>query len=192
MDRGWQAYENFAAYTAVIAAANDKTAKSTTMNSWELDRHLDELYADDPATKVIACPDDGLLERARAIFHTGNDPISASGHHIAACTAGCTYSIPSVTSTPAGKRPATPVSALDMLILVAATSQTCRKPSGVAGRSHPIRFAVNADSPCIAGVGVRSELCSTAEPCLATIATRTHPVSVQRSPKRMPNGRRAR
>lgn len=68
VDRGWSRQAGFSAYTATINAANDKTDRKTTMNSWQLDRALTELRAEHPNMVALGRPDEGLRARARQLF----------------------------------------------------------------------------------------------------------------------------
>ncbi|BAY29437.1 hypothetical protein NIES2107_12800 [Nostoc carneum NIES-2107] len=75
--RGWHLYPRFSAYTAPITTSelNDKTSIKTTFNSWELDQALDKMRQQYPNMQIIACPDDGLMDRARQIFEHKENPL---------------------------------------------------------------------------------------------------------------------
>ena len=75
--RGWNSYQNFSAYTAVVTTSelNDKTSIKTTFNSWELDKALDEMRQQYPNMKAIDRPDDGLMARVRQIFEQRKSPL---------------------------------------------------------------------------------------------------------------------
>ncbi len=77
INRDWNNYQNFYAYTAPITTSelNDKTSIRTTFNSWELDNALDEMREQYPSMQVIARPDDGLMARVRQIFNFKVNPL---------------------------------------------------------------------------------------------------------------------
>lgn len=65
---GWTKYSNFGIYTAPIRAANDKTQKTTTFDSWELDRSMVQIQAEHKLTSMFMRPDSGIKSQARSLF----------------------------------------------------------------------------------------------------------------------------
>jgi uncharacterized protein len=72
--RGWSDQRGFRAYTYPVHAANDKTAKATTFNPWELDLALNELRVTYPEMKVIDRPDDRMRNSAARVFRDQAEP----------------------------------------------------------------------------------------------------------------------
>ncbi|RMH19960.1 MAG: radical SAM protein [Acidobacteria bacterium] len=75
LDRGWPRRRSFSVYAAPIHAANDKTPRRTTLNSWQLDQALVAMRRDHPEMRVIGRPDEGIRIRARQIFDRGADVV---------------------------------------------------------------------------------------------------------------------
>lgn len=74
IEKGWDKYENFSAYTTPIHAANEKTEVRNTLSSWELDKRLTKMRLTNPNMRIISRPDDGLTGFARALFTQKNEP----------------------------------------------------------------------------------------------------------------------
>jgi uncharacterized protein len=70
--QGWDAYNNFRAYTAVIHANNGITDPKTTFTSWELDKALTRMREEYPGLTVIDRPDDTLKRQAHQILSNSN------------------------------------------------------------------------------------------------------------------------
>lgn len=66
--QGWDRYSNFGSQVAPVRAANDATERGSTLDTWELDRHLTELRDRRPETRVLGRVDDTLRHQARRIF----------------------------------------------------------------------------------------------------------------------------
>ncbi len=71
--REWSLKPNFSAYVAPIRPQAG-TPKGTTLDTWQLDRALSELHAEDPATQVLERPDDGMRSRMHKLF-AGHQPM---------------------------------------------------------------------------------------------------------------------
>jgi uncharacterized protein len=65
---GWDRSPNFSSQVAPIRATNGKTDSGTTLDSWQLDRHLTEMRQADPRLRVLGRLDDTLRQQARRIF----------------------------------------------------------------------------------------------------------------------------
>lgn len=72
--RGWDKYPTFSAYTAPIHAANENVKLSTTFNSYELDKSIEELRVQHENMRVVGRPDDTMKEGARRIFNKNGAP----------------------------------------------------------------------------------------------------------------------
>jgi uncharacterized protein len=70
-ERGWTSHPNFSVYSAPIHAANEKTSRKTTFNSWELDQELTRMRVSDEDLVRIQRPDDRIVAAARRIFAKG-------------------------------------------------------------------------------------------------------------------------
>jgi uncharacterized protein len=66
--RGWDRHPGFSSQVAPVRASNGKTDAGTTLDAWELDRHLTAMRQDDPRLAVLGRLDDGLRQQARRIF----------------------------------------------------------------------------------------------------------------------------
>ncbi|HAC62703.1 MAG TPA: radical SAM protein [Cyanothece sp. UBA12306] len=73
--RGWDKYQEFGAYTAVITASNSQTSVKTTLSSWELDLELNKMRQNYPNMAVIKRPDDSLTATVKQIFREKKDPL---------------------------------------------------------------------------------------------------------------------
>lgn len=74
IERGWHEHRNFNAYTAPIHASNHHTDLKTTFSSWELDQEMTKLREQDPPMRIIARPDDRIMNQARQLFTTEAEP----------------------------------------------------------------------------------------------------------------------
>lgn len=66
--RDWNRYPGFSVYTSPVRGGNGKTAATTTMSSWELDRALTALRRVHLNVGILDRPDEGLRARVRRIF----------------------------------------------------------------------------------------------------------------------------
>lgn len=65
---GWDRFPNFSSQVAPIRASNDRTDSGTTLDTWELDRHLTALRDVDSQVAILGRQDDTLRHQARRIF----------------------------------------------------------------------------------------------------------------------------
>jgi uncharacterized protein len=65
---GWDRYPGFASQVAPVRASNGGKAAGTTLDTWELDRHLTAKRQEDPRLQVLGRLDDTLRQQARRIF----------------------------------------------------------------------------------------------------------------------------
>jgi uncharacterized protein len=65
---GWDRFPNFSSQVAPIRASNDRTDSGTTLDTWELDRHLTALRDADSQVAILGRQDDTLRHQARRIF----------------------------------------------------------------------------------------------------------------------------
>jgi len=73
-ERGWDRYaKTFSAYTAVLRHENEKQDKTVIMNTWDLEQAQDSIEKEFPQISVFRRPDAGIKDRARQIFHNGQD-----------------------------------------------------------------------------------------------------------------------
>ena len=68
VDRGWDKYPNFFAQVATIRASNDQTDSKTTLNTWDLDRHLTEMRKQHPVVRVLGTIDDSMRNQVHRLF----------------------------------------------------------------------------------------------------------------------------
>ncbi len=74
INRGWNTYTNFSAYTAPVHAANKHTDIKTTLSSWELDCKLTDMRKEHPQMKVVNRPDDRAKDQAQLLFNQRKEP----------------------------------------------------------------------------------------------------------------------
>ncbi len=72
--KGWDRYPNFGSQVAPVRAANDATDRGSTLDTWELDRHLTELRETQPQVGILGRVDDTLRHQARRIFSSRGLP----------------------------------------------------------------------------------------------------------------------
>lgn len=72
--RGWDRYPNFTSQIAPIRAANGKTDSKSTLNTWQIHKHMATLRNQCPNLEVLGTVDDSLKNQAHRIFTQQGPP----------------------------------------------------------------------------------------------------------------------